>query len=250
MDHTFVPSSLDSSKCSRCKYDELSHTDRATCEACSNSGTMELFAGMLLCVSCIEAEMKATMLHQSPEKQAERMNTYQATIEASRAIDQSIRVVSDVFNAKTVAIVELKDAIDANPDIPSDRKAFALASELDARFQNLTKVIFDMKAELTELSNERGAIQLYFNQLSNKLRVEEREKFKITDINYQPAKPKLVTPKEKKTRKPSAPKFDRAELTKYATELGVPMNALQVICIRRGCTPEVAASILKEQMGL
>jgi hypothetical protein len=210
MKHSFTPSILNSELCGTCKRDKIAHTKEAVCEACSNVGPVELMYGnMLLCESCISKDKE----HQSPEKQEERVNNYRnsvdAFVQATRSIDDSLRIRTDVFNAKTAAIVEIKNAIYNDPAI--ENKPYAFASECTRRFEILKKVIFDKNQEIIDATNEQKALQVQLNQMANQLRAEEREKLKIADINYKPPVVKSVTPAKIKT---ASKKLDKVELRK------------------------------------
>ncbi len=100
--HPFIPS-IGANTCQKCKRPEISHTELATCEACPNIGPCEIWLGMLLCKSCYEKE----------EKQIK-------SIVEAKAIDDRVQLRSDVFNAETVAIVQLKQLIDADDSITNN----------------------------------------------------------------------------------------------------------------------------------
>ena len=102
-----------------------------------------------------------------------------------------------------------------------------------------------MNQKIVEAGNEQKAIQVYLNQLANTLRVEEREKIKLTDINYKPTATKITTPKPVKT---SAKKIDKVELRKYAAELGVSEFTLQMVVVSKNLTVEAAANILRRSI--
>lgn len=243
--HTFIPS-IGSPTCHKCKRKEIDHTDMATCEACPNVGPCELYpdiSGMLLCRDCIDKEEKILM---SPENQQKRVDASIAAtmklIEKSRVVDYSLQVREDIFNAQTISIHELKEAIDNNPSI--ENKHFFLANELNERFQHFRKLIFDKQAEIVEESNKQRAVQSYLNQLSNKLRADEREKLKLQFPDYKPfekpvGKPKTIT---------TAKKYDKTELVKYANETGIPLAALQMLCVSKNMTPQQAAEHMKKIM--
>jgi hypothetical protein len=242
MNHKFSPALTDTIKCIRCDFDEKSHTDRATCEACGNSGNCEIFAGnMLLCSECIEKEQIAQRENEKGalERVSDARNEANRKIEESRKVDTSIRIRADIFNAKTVAIVELKKSIDENPEI--ENKHFALAKELDTRFQHLKDIIFGLRAEVTEHENEQRAIQTYYNELAKRLREEEREKIKLQDVNYKPIEPKTI----RKPRAPKVKKFDKVEVRKLAKESGFPEQAIQILCMAKNLTPIQAVDLLK-----
>lgn len=237
MDHPFTPSLSDATLCGRCKKDALTHTDMAVCEACPNIGNVEMFADMALCQSCYANELKAVKDYQAPEKQEQRLND---ALNRVRAIDQQVQLRTDIFNAETVAIIEIKNLIDNDEGIVN--KPYALASMLTERYLHFKKIIFELGEQQIEKQNQQRAIQTYLNNLANQLRAEEREKLKISDINYQPQAPKLsstkVTPKKKT--------FDKVELAKYAGEVGLPLATFQMLCVQRNLQPkEMAEAFLK-----
>lgn len=236
--------------CAVCKKDSVAHTDHATCDACPNVGPVELRYGtMLLCADCWAKEQALQLANNTPTKQAERVDTLNAAIKASREQDASIQVNTDIFNAATVAIQELKQSIDADPTITN--KPYHLASELTTRFEHFKAVIFAKNQEIIEAANQQKAIQVYLNNMANTLRAEEREKLKLQDINYKPTPPKLV---KSKTDKPatvkvrSSNKLDKAELRKYAAELNIPEYTIQMLCVSKGITPAMAADKLRKQI--
>ena len=233
--------------CAVCKKDTLAHTDNAICDCCPNVGPVEIRYGtMLMCVECWTKEQAAQLANNTPEKQQERVNYLNVAIEAARAQDATIQVRTDIFNAATIAIVELKAAIDNDPNITN--KPFALASELATRFEHFKAVIFQKNQEIVEAANQQKAVQVYLNNLSNQLRSEEREKLKLSDITYKPNAPKLkvATPKIKTTG--GSKKLDKAELRKYAAELGIPEFTLQMLVVSKGLTVEAAANMLRKSI--
>jgi len=236
MNHSFNPS-VDPYKCSKCHRLQMDHSNLAICEACPFIGPCELYpdyTGMLLCASCIEKE---ELIRNSPAKQQERINNLK--LESSRALDYSIQVKEDIFNAQTVSINELKTVIDGDATITN--KHFHLANELTVRYKHFSKVIFDKQAEIIEESNKQRAVQSYLNTLSNKLRLEEREKLKLNDMSYTPhekpiSKPKSINPVKK---------FDKNELVRCSNESGFPMAVIQMICVKKNMTPLEAIIHLK-----
>ena len=241
MDHSFQPSQINSSVCVRCKRTELDHTDRATCECCSNSGQMEIFCDMLMCSDCIDKELTLARNHQTPEKQNERIESLHDFLNRSRAIDDSIQIRQDIFNAQTIAIIELKARIDSDESITN--KPFALAEELDIRFKHLKQVIFEENEKQLARSNEQKAIQIYLNNLANLLRAEEREKLKLSDISYKPLDKKPTV------KKVTTKKFSKIDIRNKAKELGVPESVLQMIVISKNMTVDQAAEHIKKTMG-
>jgi|SRR5215510_2195500 len=223
------------------------------CEVCDKTD-VEIschYGNMWFCDECWAKEDKATKEHQSPEAQQQRVDAYRQSVESrvvetSRAIDSTIQVRTDLFNAATVEIIDIKKAIDENPEITN--KPYALAEELTNRFNHFKQVIFDAQEAIVNAGNGQRAIQVYLNQLANSLRAEEREKLKIADINYKPtSKPaKVRTISTSQTKKST--KLDKAELRKYAAELGVAESTLQMVVVSRGITVEAAANMLRRSI--
>lgn len=246
MNHQFTPSILDSTRCATCKFQAIAHTDSATCDSCTNVGPVELrYGNMLMCASCWSKEKLDDTTRMSPEAQAARVAEYQQTIEKSRVIDNSISVKSDLFNAETVSIVSLKEAIDGDDTIIN--KPFALATELMNRIQIHKKAIFENNQDTMDRTNKQRAIQSYINTLSNQLRLEEREKLKIADINYQPTAPKVIKPKSISTKKP---KIDKDELALVVNQLnaeGIAANIFLVtqMTIMHNCSVTEAGSRIR-----
>lgn len=229
---------------------EVDHSDKATCEACPNKGTMELYPdinGMLLCPDCISKE---ELIRNSPESQQARVNELKASyppgmnilnerLRESHEILNSIKIRSDVFNAETVAIMDIKKTIDADDSIPIDQKYFTWVKETTLLNYSLKKAIFENSEEGVRLVNRQQAIQTNLNELANKLRIDEREKLKLINIDYKPTSVKVSKPKENKV---GTKKFDRAELKKWASLSGAPEAVLQGICVAKNMSPELAAS--------
>lgn len=240
MNHSFTLSVGDN-KCAKCHRLEIDHTDFATCETCSFIGNCELFSfvpsmiPMLMCQTCIEKDKN----HMSSENQASRLSQFK--LETAKQIDNSIKLRSDIFNAETVSIVELKRLIDDDQSILN--KHFHLAQLVTDRMNGYKKAIFEKNEELVELSNKQQSTQVYLNELSNKLRLDEREQLKLKDINYKPNPTKISKPKGQTVRR-----FDKTEIRKYALLVGVPEAVLQMVCVAKNMTPEQAMHQLKSAM--
>jgi len=231
MNHTFNPSPLNTDNCSICRYSEHQHSSEAICEACPNVGVVEQYKGinapeMLLCRECIAKEkareqdfIEYALKYQTPELQNERLETHRMNeaLKAASKIDESVTVTTDLFNAKTVAILELKSIIDADPEI--ENKNYKLAEILADRQKHFSKIIFDKNQELIEAHNSQKAIQSYLNTLANKLHSEEREKLKLQDLNYKPDTTKIAKPKVIKTVGTGMKKESVAEVRKALNEL-------------------------------
>lgn len=262
MDHTFTPSLSDPTKCGKCKYGIIAHTDLAECEVCPNKGKMSIYAGMLMCADCIQKEKD----HQSPDKQAERLAAYHATLppvaepsgilninnllDKARAVDYAVKVVTDIFNAETVAIHEVFAEIDANTEVPAEQKQFKKAEYITEHQAHLQKVIFDANQAVVDAQNRLRVSQQELNKIVNTLRSEEREKLKILSPEYKPGAVKA--PKET-VSKPRAKKvkFDKKELMDQAAKLAsegyiADWSMLQMMCVRRDMTPAQAAEQIRK----
>lgn len=238
-----------------------------TCDVCEKNGikVMAKYGNMLFCDECWSKEQKSVETINDPIEQARRISEANARVEAQRAqhpiasiginevlrqsreIDNSVTIRTDLFNAATVSIIELKKAIDSDASI--DNKPYALAEELKRRFEHHKNLVFELNQQLAEHGNQQRAIQVYLNQLANNLRAEEREKLRIADINYKPAPPKTVSTKSITTKQTSKKtKIDKVELRKYAGEIGVSEFMLQMIVVQKGISVSEAAGLLKKSI--
>lgn len=245
----------------------MPQTKTTQCEVCDlpDMACTLHYGNVWYCDSCWAKEVESTKIHMSPEAQQARVDAYNARVNAdlaaragnqaiipintvlkeSREIDSAIQVRTDLFNAATKTINELKAAIDADENITN--KPYALAEVLKERFDHFKAVVFETNQILVDASNNQRAIQTYLNTLANQLRAEERERLKIADINYKPAPPK--TPKEKKIGTTSTKKkLDKAALKKYAMELGIAEFTLQALCVSQGISAEDAYKKVKASL--
>lgn len=239
------------------------------CEACPTEGMLRKHKSMNLCDECWEKEFRVenppisltkcwtcqqpvTSPTELAKKElgkycdsclAKKNPVLNTVLETAKNIDASITARTDIFNAETVAIVDLKKAIDSDTTLTN--KPFELAKALKGRFEHFTSVIFDAQKVVVESTNKQRAIQSYLNSLANQLRAEEREQIKVQDISYKPAAVKEPKVKTVTTAKPKAAKLDKAELKKFAKELGVGEFTLQSFVVARGCTVAEAAAAIK-----
>lgn len=239
MNHSFVASQIDTTKCARCHFKEIDHTNRATCEACGNSGTCEiLYGNMLLCMDCIDKEKIAQAENMKPENQAKRLQ------EMAKAIDNSIQVRTDFFNAEVISHIEVFKAIDADDSITN--KPYAKAEFLSKRHADFQAKIFEARQTLDQANNAVKAIQSTFNDIANKLREEERNKLKLSDTSYVVQAPKTIKPKG--THKPTAKAWSKLDVRLAAAEYKVPVDAVQMVCVSRNFHPVKAAMMLCNQI--
>lgn len=243
--HKFLSSQIDQERCAICRVFKPSHI----CEICGLEELVTITTGnILMCESCSNLENKLQSENFTPEKIEERhelvTNLHSIALNASRIMDQSVQVRTDLFNAAVVAIVDLKNIIDLDESITN--KHFALATELKTRFEHFQSVIFDKQKEIVDASNNQRAIQVYLNELANKLRAEEREKLKLSDINYKPNDVSKVI--KVKTISVKKPKLDKIELAKWAKEIGIPEYTLAAFVTAKNCTIEAAANMIRQSL--
>lgn len=205
---------------------------KGDCECCDSTAvdvTLQ-HGNMWMCAACSEKEKVATKL-----------------IEESKIIDSSIVVKADIYNAKTVAAIELRGAIQADSTIPDDQKEYAYAKACFERFQRIQKVIFDKRQELLDNENELRMWQVNVQTTAGKLRSEYREQFKMLDVSYQP----VSITKKSKSVKPvkSGKSFDKAALFAAAKKYDVPAAGVQSIILSRNMSAEDAAVTLAKLLG-
>lgn len=165
-------------------------------------------------------------------------------LKQTRAVDNSVSVRTDLFNAETVALDDIKKAIMADETITN--KPFALATEVHARYKKFQEVIFALKEQIDEAMNKQRADQIYLNNLANTLRADEREKLKIQDINYKPRN--VAMPVNKKTIKMVKTRIDVKELRAAAAKLGIPEFTLKMIIIQKHLTVAQALAMFEKNI--
>lgn len=222
------------------------HDTYGPCEVCDLIDTQITvhYGNMWFCKDCWIKEASVT---KDLPSVSNTQNVVQNVLQQAARIDNSVEVRTDLFNAHTVSIINLKAEIDNNPEIIN--KPYALAEELKNRFEKFKSVVFEYNEKIVEANNAQRAIQVYLNTLANSLRAEEREKLKIADINYKPISVKPLKPKSigtTGTRKST--KLDKNELRKYAAELGIPEFTLQMLVVSKGITVETAANMLRKSL--
>jgi hypothetical protein len=196
-----------------------------------------------MCIPCQAREKEAhknAMLPENQQKRVEQMN-HNIELEKAKQIDDRIQIRSDIFNAETTAIVDIAKAVEDDASITN--KPYTIASVVKERFDKFQSAVFELNQQIADLNIKQKAIQVYLNNLSNKLRAEEREKLKISDINYKPKEVKLTGgPKKIKTAKN---KIDKAEVKRFALQLGIGESTLQMMCVAKNISPEAAFNMLK-----
>lgn len=210
------------------------------CDCCTNPGPFVKFMSMKMCMECYNKQKE----HMSPAKQQERMDTVTNRRLIDEKVDETLKVRTDIFNASTASILELKTRIENDETITN--KPYAFAEELKNRFNHYKQVIFKAQEEMIDATSNQRAIQSYLNQVSNQLRASEREQLKLNDMAYQPKPVKPVSSgPDSKTVKPRKPRFDKDELNKAARETGLNAATIQMLCVSKGLTVDDAVKQLK-----
>jgi hypothetical protein len=242
--------------CTKCgKSDDgmpiIMHRGNPLCEDCY---TVENPPPAILCFLCkspvespVELAKKQPRCEQCAAKAAKTVEELKAHMDSYKAnrISNLIEVRTDIFNADTLAIVDLKAKIDNDPNIAN--KAYELARILKEDYEHTVARVFELNEQLQVAGNKQKAIQTYLNNLANQLRAEEREKLRIADINY---KPNPITPKVSKisttgTKSASKKKASKKEISEAAKTLGIAEFTLHAFVLQSGGDLEVAVNKIK-----
>ena len=211
MKHQFKASQTDKSLCEVCERPYLDHTNAAKCDNCGKIGPCEVNSKFyLLCVTpedsnCYNRALDHLIITtphpvvNAPEEVIQK--SAQKIIEESERVDNSIRYNGDIYNAKTVAIIDLKKAIDSDDTIPAENKAIVFQDKLAERYYKLSTRIFELDSEKFELATEQLAIGNTLRGLGNEYRKEIRERIRAADKHYQPEKPKIIKETKKREKK-------------------------------------------------
>jgi hypothetical protein len=195
MRHSFTPNS-ETKLCIHCEHNLIDHTRLATCSICNNKNNCDLTNGKLVCTNCEQKELDDV---KDTISQADKI------INEARAINNSIRYSGDLFNARTIAIIELKKGIWSDETLSDNEKQKKYQESLAERFHHLQKVIFEADETKHTATVEQLAITRTLRDLGSELREEIRNKIKELDNSYQPIQ--VVKPKLKEVKKKTP--FDR-----------------------------------------
>lgn len=235
LNHAFAPSFTDTNKCNRpnCGFPADKHGNNAECESCNNKGILQVCNKMALCRECVAKEIENSLPSVPVSEITPNKVLENTVLQMSRDIDNSIRVSSDLFNAQTTPIMDIKNAIDSDASIPADKKHYVLAERLLERFNTHKRAIFDMQEAIVKEHTNQRAIQQYLNNLASQLQTEEREKLKLADINYKPEVVKEVKPK---VAKPKPQKFTNAEIKAVCAQFNVDEFMVRMTITAQGCS--------------
>jgi len=231
MNHKWTPNENNTRVCFICARDFLAHTPAARCEVCQKISKCDIYDDVLKCFDCRNDEVvknhrKLELVMSGNREVAKKIDR----------IDSSIRYSGDIFNAKTVAIEELRRAFRADESIPEHEKNFAFQRALAERFTHLKEIISNLEntehelmIQKQDLKVEQLAISKTLRDFGNNLRAEIREQIRQNDANYNPPY-KVVKPKVAKITKSP---FDRM---------------VEALAIANNCSLEAAKTLLEKGM--
>jgi hypothetical protein len=218
MNHAFAISWTDVNKCKLCGYDKNSHTELASCESCGNITTCEFYphiselsklrdsAKMLLCKKCIDLEL--TSAKKVTEEDIKSMGEMRVELHNIRMMQDVIECRQQYFNAEIQSINDLKSEVMNDVNIEDSKKNDVIAERMVSRLNEMKKVLWETQEKESEISNKIRANITFMNDFAQHLRLEVRERLKLTNINYNPVLAKPV--KDMKLTAPRISKEDRA----------------------------------------
>jgi len=264
MNHSFVSASWNKLVCAGyrierdgkvvsivCLRKEHEHADDAQCESCANKGPCEVIDKMLMCAEC-QIRQQST----KPEiiAKEEKLSLEQVMNQVNRIVDTNaietkdgdsvktiideaiagnIKEYKDFFNAKIPSITSLKEMIDNDETIESDKKHYALMHVLYRRVQYLSRVLFMTSIGQREIGAEVKSIQQYMSETIPQLRMKLRAEFAAITPNYTPQ----VVQKTPKIRKSGNPADKLAE--SYAKMMKITIEEAKIFMerkLRNECT--------------
>jgi hypothetical protein len=194
-------------RCEFCNRSLIDHTRLAICETCKKTSDCEVnSSGQLLCAICYEITLDALMISTAPKQSINApiepvtITSAEDIIADAKVIDAGIRSNGDFYNAKVIAIADIKRAIDNDESIPDEMKMLRLQEVLAERYNHLKQVVFNLDNSKHDAVIEQLAISQTLRDFGNALRTEIREKIRQADEQYQPEKPKVVKPKVTKPK--------------------------------------------------
>jgi len=228
--HSFLSNPNRVDMCQTCGRHAIDHSDKAECDICGRLPTdsekrHEMLLGKVLCAEHYKAAMEE--------------NRKVTTVVNQNKVNGNISGIGDVtvkeelFNARTSALVEVKERMLAEGKSPYEFCKW-MESQLVAAKENLIRI---KKEEEKEVSSIR-AIQVQFNALADKLTKEQRDSLALKDINYKPVQVKVSTPKVSNPKKRSETVEFMNQLKAVASEIGAPIEVLKTLANMRQLTAE------------
>lgn len=230
--HAYERSIDDATKCKICDKTYIQHSSFATCETCNRKGTLKgVLDDKALCEKCfdlLDSEMRNSIVKND--------NAIYNVLEEARAIDVSIVNSQDIFNAHTVAHIELKKAIDNDISIADADKDRFYIMRLIERYETFEAAINtqdDIIHEATKLKTGNQIAKLSIaselRRFNNLVREDIRNKLREADKQYSSPS---ATPKVKEISK----KVKAAPQDHYT-------RMIQSIMINKNVTKEEAEKI-------
>lgn len=165
-------------------------------------------------------------------KLSKQIETSNQLIIESRRVDESILIKQDIYNAHTIALSEIKAAIQADDSIPPSDKDLLYTQECEKKYKQQTEVIFGLKAQLAEAENIQKVWKVATQEAASVLRAEQRALFAKIDVNYQPSVKSIKSTKSgPSTPSKSGPsKIEiRKQIQSASEKYGVPMSGLAMM---------------------
>jgi hypothetical protein len=214
-----------------------------TCEVCDKPELVLYVTqgGILMCQPCIDDEK---------EKLAKyvQMNN---VVQTFKQVDQTIHVAQDIYNAKTIPMIQLRAAIEQDENIPVGQKDFVFAQKCEEHMIHLKEILKKQRQEVEENENELRAWGTNQQVAIGKLRLELRGQFTARNIDYAPSKPKITKSSTKeKAPKSASKKVTAAQAREAAEKYGV--NHVLVLMTAQGSNisaEDAAISVYKKLEG-
>ena len=213
------------------------------CEVCGSTDSVSTYKTIKFCAKCLIKEKEAEVELKKGEK--ERVEAVAKAVNGS--VVENISVKSDYFNAEVGSIVAKAKELENDSNVTN--KQFELAKWMKERFEDLQKKLIQVREVENQIISSQTALQSHLQQMTNKLREDERNLLKLKDINYKPAVVKDPTTKTSKPRVQGPKKFDKEELNQIAKQYNLNPSLLQMTCVARNVSPKDAAQILLASMG-
>lgn len=186
MNHTYIPSQLESALCAVCKRGAEMHGAKAECETCNQIDKVEYYLAqdMIMCWSCKDKELASLMSSVAPKHDSAPSTNHTKQLSA--------------------AIKEIHQQIVTDESIPSNQRPYVFQQKLMERHTELSKQIFELNKQLLELQSEQREFKSALLDQGNDLRADIREQIRANDATYQPIQPKIAV---KPVIKPKAKTF-------------------------------------------
>lgn len=165
-----------------------------------------------------------------------------------KAADTQINIVTDILNAATVPIIELRQAIEVDDTIEPKDKEFTFVRMVQEHVVTLQEKLVAQRKSVLETENALKAWVTTGQSAVGKLPAELQAQFKNLRIDYVPAAP----PKSVKTVTPtkSGKTFQKEEVRKWAAHYGVDQIFVQTLVVGQGKSPQEAAKHAARTLGL